>query len=175
MKVRLSTILTDEKKVIEEVIPFQPEIFEANGEFFKVLSDTAFELTVKNEGNKVLWVKAKGEILIEIPCSRCLDAVPTAFTLDIAQRVDMKIPYEERLLDMDAIHYIDNLDLDFDEMIREEVLTMWPIGVLCKEDCAGICSQCGANHNHTSCNCDVYEAGSIPATLGDLLKNFKEV
>ena len=44
--------------------------------------------------------------------------------------------------------------LDLDRIIYDEVLVNWPMKVLCKEDCAGICKKCGKNLNHGTCDCE---------------------
>ena len=39
------------------------------------------------------------------------------------------------------------MNLDVDRLVYLEVLICWPLKVLCKEDCKGICSRCGKNLN----------------------------
>ena len=43
--------------------------------------------------------------------------------------------------------------VELDEDIRQEVLLNLPPRVLCKEDCKGICPQCGADLNNEECKC----------------------
>ena len=45
-------------------------------------------------------------------------------------------------------------ELDVEELVRNELIVQWPIRVLCKDDCKGICSRCGANLNIQTCDCD---------------------
>jgi uncharacterized protein len=54
------------------------------------------------------------------------------------------------------IYNIDSLGeyLDIDNDIREEVLLNFPMKVLCKPDCKGICPKCGANLNKQECSCE---------------------
>ena len=44
-------------------------------------------------------------------------------------------------------------DVDLDPLIREQVLLALPTRPLCKEDCRGLCPQCGANLNRVQCAC----------------------
>lgn len=59
--------------------------------------------------------------------------------------------------------------------LHNEVLINWPMRVLCKEDCKGICSRCGANLNQGSCDCDTADLDPRMAVISDIFKNFKEV
>ena len=43
--------------------------------------------------------------------------------------------------------------LEINDDIREEMLLNFPMQVLCRQDCKGICSRCGVNLNHQECDC----------------------
>ena len=43
--------------------------------------------------------------------------------------------------------------VDLGEEIRQEIIMSNPAKILCKEDCKGICPQCGANLNIEKCKC----------------------
>jgi len=43
--------------------------------------------------------------------------------------------------------------LDISEALREQVLLSVPDLVLCSEECRGLCAQCGADLNRSSCDC----------------------
>ena len=74
-----------------------------------------------------------------ITCSRCLEQV----------RQEVKQNFKK-------YYNIDNLGeyLDLDKDIREEVLLNFPMKVLCKPDCKGICPKCGVNLNQQECKCE---------------------
>ncbi len=52
--------------------------------------------------------------------------------------------------------YIETPDfvLDLDETVISDVLLSLPQKNLCKDDCKGLCSQCGQNLNKGECDCD---------------------
>ena len=75
----------------------------------------------------------------DIICSRCLTQVNQAI------KQDFKKSYN-----IDALK--DYLDINSD--IREEVLLNFPMKVLCKPDCKGICLNCGVNLNNDKCRCN---------------------
>ena len=66
-------------------------------------------------------------------------------------------------------------DLDVDELVYSEILVNWPLRVLCKEDCKGICSICGKNLNHGTCDCDHTDLDPRMAQIRDIFNKFKEV
>jgi uncharacterized protein len=43
--------------------------------------------------------------------------------------------------------------LDLEPLARDAVLLELPLAPLCKEDCLGLCPQCGANLNLETCSC----------------------
>ena len=59
----------------------------------------------------------------------------------------MKQSDEDRVEDLDENDYLTGIDLDVDRLVYLEVLMNWPLKVLCRENCKGICSQCGKNLN----------------------------
>ena len=65
--------------------------------------------------------------------------------------------------------------LDLDRIIYDEVLVNWPMKVLCREDCAGICKKCGQNLNHKTCDCEKTELDPRMAVIQDVFNKFKEV
>ncbi len=93
------------------------------------------------------------------PCDRCLREVP--FSIDIpfdllyapedpgANRTG-EIELQERDLDF-AVYQNDEIDLD--ELVLEQLELSLPSRVLCREDCQGLCPQCGADLNTEKCNC----------------------
>jgi len=56
----------------------------------------------------------------------------------------------ERDLDF-AVYENDQIDLD--EMVLEQLELSLPSRVLCREDCRGLCPQCGADLNVEQCQC----------------------
>jgi uncharacterized protein len=106
----------------------------------------------------------------EFSCSRCL--VPYAFeeTLPVRLRLRKRpeppkrpekvrpgAPVEDEVeldpADLDVIFY-DEPVLPFDDVVREQVLMAIPMKPLCREDCRGLCPECGADWNAGDCACE---------------------
>lgn len=47
--------------------------------------------------------------------------------------------------------------IDIEPMVREAVMLELPVAPLCREDCKGLCPQCGVNRNDTDCSCETDE------------------
>ena len=75
------------------------------------------------------------------PCMRCLeDAAPT-FEVD-AREVDQAGGGDEL-----NSPYVDGEELDVAAWARDAYALALPSQVVCREDCAGLCPECGANLN----------------------------
>lgn len=69
----------------------------------------------------------------------------------------------------DEMIELDGFILDFDELVRTDILLELPTKFLCSEDCKGLCVKCGANLNETQCNCPTREPDPRLAALRELL------
>lgn len=100
---------------------------------------------------------------IETECGRCLDPV----------LADLLIPVEELFnhpaRDDGGFNVGEDSSIDLAPLLREETLIAEGRGALCKDDCQGICPQCGANRNHTHCDCHLDVIDPRMAKLKDLL------
>lgn len=175
MQIHLSEILSKEGKSIEKEIEFGQESFEVSGQAYKIVKRDPVKLTISNQGNQELLISAKTDLAVAIPCSRCLKDVITEFCLDFSREVDMKLSYEEKCEQLDENNYIAGYELDVDALIADEMVLQWPMKVLCKEDCKGICPVCGNNLNEQECECDRTVLDPRMAAFLDIFDQFKEV
>jgi uncharacterized protein len=112
-------------------------------------------------------------------CSRCLE--PAELPLD----VPVSVVYVERsppkrgqdgkddpddLETPDVLTFEDGL-VDLALEIRDEILLAIPVSVLCRADCAGLCSVCGGNRNQNPCDCSERETARVSKLAG--LAKFK--
>jgi uncharacterized protein len=79
-------------------------------------------------------------------CSRCLATVEG----EVAVHVDELF---ERHPLAGETYQLDDDVLDLEPMVRDALLLDLPTMPLCRADCAGLCAQCGADRNVTSCEC----------------------
>lgn len=117
---------------------------------------------------------AKGKITTTItsPCSRCMEDVLSNVTAEFSK--ELKTNFEGE--DEEELHeYLEGSVLDLEKFVLDEIYMNVPMKVLCKEDCEGLCSTCGVNLNHQSCDCENDNVDPRLAGLKDLLNEFKEV
>jgi len=105
-------------------------------------------------------ILAKGTLHteVEITCSRCLSLFSCLLTLnieeeyfpitDVVSGAWLPLSEESGSFTIDERHI-----LDLTEAIRQCVLLVIPMKPLCREDCAGLCSNCGHNLNQGPCGC----------------------
>jgi len=95
---------------------------------------------------------------VEATCSRCLSlfGCPLALNIedeyfpvtDIVSGASLPLPEEPGYFTIDESHI-----LDLTEAIRQYALLTTPMKPLCREGCAGVCSNCGHNLNQGLCQC----------------------
>ena len=175
MLIDLSDILSVDGKTKELKMPVSMDSFESKLGSFPVVEKQPLDVVITNTGKKVLRIEGKGKVSLALPCDRCLKDVATEFEIDLEKEVDMKTSEEDRIKDLDEINYITGCSLDIEQLVHNEILIHWPMRVLCKEDCKGLCPSCGANLNLTTCDCDSTDLDPRMAKIRDVFSKFKEV
>ena len=175
MQIHLLDISSCDGKTIQESVVPELEKIDFQMGSFPVLAKEPVELTITNTGDKVLELTGTGKITVGIPCDRCLEQVLVEIPYSIERKLDMKQSDEDRVEDLDENDYLTGTDLDVDRLVYLEVLMNWPLKVLCREDCKGICSQCGKNLNDGPCGCAEEPKDPRMAAISDIFSKFKEV
>ena len=52
-----------------------------------------------------------------------------------------------------SVSVFDGKGIDVDEVVKEQILLAVPTRMLCREDCKGICPECGTDLNKGECAC----------------------
>ena len=107
-------------------------------------------------------VEVDGELsaTVKMHCGRCLTAFDQPISADfsltftpLAVREDSEEDEVElEADDLGLIHYRGET-LDLLEPLQEQIVMSVPIGPVCRDDCQGLCSECGGDLNNTRCNC----------------------
>lgn len=174
MKVDITDIVSNENKSVTKEVEIDFTSFDSKLGNFPISKKTPFTLQLTNEENKHVLIEAEVDVTIEIPCDRCLTPVDTDFHIEVSRKFpigDSAVPEEEE----GGNDYVDGFDLDVDKLIYGEIMVNWPMKVLCKEDCKGICRKCGANLNLQTCDCQKTELDPRMAAIQDIFNKFKEV
>lgn len=159
--------------------------------------DTGFRATRPSELHAFLRKVSSGVLLegslqvqVTAPCKRCIApvevVVPVSFTLNLipvsVARASSKDADEEReddSLESEGSFGLDDVDqelfdgktIDLDPIIREQVLLALPMSAVCREDCQGLCAQCGQNLNEKKCGCALKVVDPRLAVLKDIKLN----
>lgn len=175
MLIHLGEMLSQEGKTVCHKVPFTREQISFQMGDFPVLDKTPAEIRIAHTGNKVLELEGTASVTVGIPCDRCLEEVAVSIPVSFKRKIDMKLSVQERMNELDEGSYLLGTDLDVDQLVYLEVLMSWPLKVLCKEDCKGICSQCGKNLNQGPCDCKEEPKDPRMAAISDIFSKFKEV
>ena len=175
MLIALNDVLKEDGKVLRKEAEFSLNTFTLKSGRYPITGKSPVSLVLTNKGKRNLLIQGKVDLTILIPCGRCLEDVPVEFALDIEKEVDMALSEEQRKEALDECVFIHGYDLDVDELVYSEILVNWPLRVLCSEDCKGICSSCGMNLNHGTCDCERTDLDPRMAQIRDIFNKFKEV
>ncbi len=175
MLINLSDILSVPEKVEHLQVEIDMDEIVLNNESYIIVKKAPIELMISVEGIKKAHIESKTKLSLSIPCSRCLEEVIYNFDINISKYIDFNQSEEDRIQELDETNYIDGYELDVDKLIYNEILIDFPMKVLCKSDCKGICDQCGTNLNQTTCNCNTEKLDPRMSVIQDIFKNFKEV
>jgi uncharacterized protein len=120
------------------------------------------DLDLKNLTGKVDLTRTPKGILVDADfsssfsteCVRCLDEydqkLHAAFTELYA--------FHGNSISDSGLIVPDDANVDLLPLLREYLLVEVPIRLLCREDCKGLCTECGENLNHNTCE---HVAGKI--------------
>ncbi len=84
-----------------------------------------------------------------VACSRCAEEFKKAFKIEIEHLLARELVNEEN----DDYIIVENAVLDLEALVCEDIILSLPSRYLCKEDCKGLCSNCGKNLNNGKCDC----------------------
>ncbi|MBQ0042632.1 MAG: DUF177 domain-containing protein [Lachnospiraceae bacterium] len=119
-------------------------------------------------------IHADGRIKVKLSCDRCLSEVIDEIDISFDEEAyapDM-IPEDS---DQDDFSYMEEYNLNVDSLLKCEILMQWPMKVLCKPDCRGICMKCGQNLNLGTCSCDTFVPDPRMAAFSNIFDAIKEV
>jgi uncharacterized protein len=128
--------------------------------------------------NNIVEIEGDIETSVRLPCCRCLQPFETLlksrFALTYMRRAtDVIEDTEAREVELSAedmgIVYFQGEKINLKDTIQEQVVMEFPLRALCKHDCKGLCSKCGADLNEDLCDCD----RSSPPGKFAVLKNLK--
>ncbi len=95
-------------------------------------------------GNHSAYIEGEVCFSISGECTRCLEQTDRQFVIEINEQVEENNP--------DGYSVV-NDRIDLGKIVEDAILINLPLNFLCKEDCRGLCAECGANLNKEDCKC----------------------
>lgn len=175
MLVNLTDVCTNEGQVQELTASYDADTFTNQSGSFEVKEKSPVALRLSNIGQSKALVQGNVKITFMTACDRCLRDVGYTFDLSFDNVVvspDYTGGGEDGEL---SSGLMEGYHLNVDELINNELLLEWPMKILCREDCKGICKVCGKNLNDGDCGCDDFVPDPRMAAIKDLFNANKEV
>lgn len=140
---------------------FQPAELPDGDEEYRVVEPVVLRMKIHKDDDRFRLVGTV-KTALELDCSRCLEA----FALPVDREFDLRYfpstaaepvaEDEEAEIEVDdvAMTFYRDEQIDLTELLREQFYLTLPMKPLCKQDCRGICPQCGSSRNLNPCSCN---------------------
>ncbi len=121
--------------------------------------------------NKGMSFEVTGEINTKLKqiCSRCLEDMITLLKVSFSEEYQEVDGKESGQVSDLEINCFSGDEIDITDLVRETLLLAEPIKPVCSETCRGLCHECGANLNITTCGCNPVTFDPRLAVLEKLL------
>lgn len=115
---------------------YEPKSLDLDREDIKFVSPIKVSAHfIKSAHNLFVEVEVISPMILT--CGRCL----TDFESELSRKFSLNYQFESET----------TLDITGD--IREEIISGYPMKLLCRKDCKGLCPFCGQNLNEGECDC----------------------
>lgn len=176
MLVNLSDVLTSEGRVMKKEIPLEMTEFSDRQRTFEITEKTPVVMTAANIGEGRARIEGNCRLEFSAVCDRCLADVPVSLELSFDRTViSPETAAEDPDSDEESRSFMEGYQLDVEALVHDEIIVNWPVKILCREDCKGICPVCGQNRNERECGCDTFVPDPRMAAIKDIFNASKEV
>ena len=123
-----------------------------------IAEDVKVQWTLERTGQEVLC-KGSLETRLSVTCTRCLSFFSFVVksqlkVIFIPTNENNKLAHEIELSELDVEQeFYEEGRIDLSSPARDLILLSLPQVILCRQDCAGLCSECGTNLNVNKCDC----------------------
>lgn len=174
MFINLTEVLKGEEQAISMLVKAQITAVSVGGESYSVCEARPVGFVFRNTGRGRAEIEGTATFFFDADCDRCLKPVKQEIALSFSREVwapdtaaDPSV-YEEQ-------PFMDGFQLNVEELLNSEIVTSWPMKILCKPDCKGLCPKCGRDLNTGTCDCDSFVPDPRMAAIKDIFEADKEV
>jgi uncharacterized protein len=151
---------------------YNPDELNPVDEGVKLTAPATVNGRIRLAGNEV-FVNGHVDTRTQVECDRCLKTIELPVNADFELEYITGNEYESsevaELTEAEmSVSVFDGHALDVDEIVKEQILLAVPTRMLCREDCKGICPECGTDRNTGECNCETKEIDPRWAALKNL-------
>jgi uncharacterized protein len=140
----LRSLRFDRSDQAEYRLPVELDPFVFGGERYAVPDDRVdLSLSVSRVGSKLV-LRAAFSTRLHGACARCLQDVDLALEVTGAEYV---ADGESQGVEEGEEAYVRGYQLQADHWVRDLLADALPAQLICREDCRGLCPECGANLN----------------------------
>ncbi|TFE24980.1 YceD family protein [Cohnella luojiensis] len=148
------------------------ELFRNSSEY-SPLTPMKYDLVAKASDDRIL-VSGQLACDVRMQCSRCLDNFDETLNVTFEEQFRIVEDGEAELNEDDEAVPVTEERIDLAPYLVEELVVQLPYAPLCREDCKGLCPECGVNLNEQSCGCNTEKVDPRMAALQDWFKSQKE-
>jgi len=134
VRIDINQIPAEGVRLAEKISPGELDLDTQQLEFASPVEVTARATCITNALSVNLELSAKARM----QCSRCLEEAEIVFE----KKFTLNYPLSKN-----------DKFIDLNPEIREELIVDYPVKLLCKADCRGLCPKCGNNLNEGKCSC----------------------
>ena len=136
---------------------YNPDDLNTIDERVKLTAPATVNGKIRLAGNEV-FVNGHVDARAQVECDRCLKPIELPVNADFELEYITGSEYESsevaELTEAEmSVSVFDGDAIDVDEIVKEQILLAVPTRMLCREDCKGICPQCGTDRNTGECKC----------------------
>ena len=151
---------------------YQPDDLNPVDERISLTEPATVSGKVRLAGNEV-FVNGHVETRAQVECDRCLKPVEIPVNTDFALEYITGSEYESvetaELTEAEmSVSVFDGEGIHVDEIVKEQIVLAVPTRMLCREDCKGICPECGTDRNTGDCSCATNDIDPRWAALKNL-------
>jgi len=136
---------------------YRPDELDPVDERIRLTEPAAVKGQIRLSGHDVV-VNGHIDTRAQVDCDRCLKPVEMPVSADFELEYITGSDYESsqaaELTEAEmSVSVFDGEAIDVDEIVKEQILLAVPTRMLCREDCKGICPECGMDKNTGECQC----------------------
>ena len=169
MLINLSDVFNTAGKVQETGIPVEMDTFSGSMGSFNLLEGGVLKLVAEGIGKGRARVSGNVKLVFAGNCDRCLKETPVSLDISFERQFASPEFISDDEDENEEIHeFMDGFKLDTDALLYDEITVNWPVKILCREDCRGLCPVCGHDLNEGDCGCDTFVPDPRMAVLSDI-------